>query len=212
MQLSLNHGGLASVSPCGAHHRPQFKLLFRPSPCPPPSTFKVPSCGMKTKLFRNVPVQTSSAGAWFAHVQHEISATFSTHPGGRTRRQLVILAGCAPYTPQISTTRAVAGRGDAQFTPSRCLPHPSSNPINSFGARGAAGRGKWPLGVGCTSRSPFDVWSMQISFGRGARCLRCSHRAHEHRGHKPLSFCKDLAAGAIRSLAWAGLYQLRGTA
>ena len=26
---------------------PPFKLLFRPSPCPPPSTFKVPSCGMK---------------------------------------------------------------------------------------------------------------------------------------------------------------------
>jgi hypothetical protein len=172
---------------------PPFKLLFRPSPCPPPSTFKVPSCGMKTKLFRNLPVQTSSAGAWFAHVQHEISATFSTHPGGRTRRQLVILAGCAPYTPPIATTRAVADRADAQVTPSRCVPHPSSNPISSFGARGAAGRGKWPLGVGCTSRSPFDVWPMQISFGRGARCLQCSHRAHEHRGHKPLSpgFCTD---------------------
>jgi len=61
---------------------PPSKLLFRPSPCPPPSTFKVPACGMKTKLSRNLPVQTSSAGAWFAHVQHEISATFSTHPGG----------------------------------------------------------------------------------------------------------------------------------
>ena len=122
-----------------------------------------------------------------------ISATFSTHPGGRTRRQLVILAGCTPYTPPIATTRAVADRADAQFTPSRCVPHPSSNPISSFGARGAAGRGKWPLGVGCTSRSPFDVWPMQISFGRGARCLQCSHRAHEHRGHKPLSpgFCTD---------------------
>jgi hypothetical protein len=91
----------------GAHQRSRSNLLFRPPPLPPPTTFKGPSCGSAVHL--------QERGLLTFSVQHEIPATFPAYPGDQNRRQLIVLAGCAPSTPAISTTHAVAGRADASF-------------------------------------------------------------------------------------------------